>query len=188
MSTLDWIIVAAVVLSVLAAVVQGFFFEMFSLAGVLLGFLLGAWGYPLLAGKFMPFVRTPAIADLAAFLAIFFVVLLLAGITGRVARWVLHEAGLKTVDRVLGGAFGAVRGLAVCTVVVLALAAFAPDAKLLRDSALGPYLLVGARTAVTLAPADVKNKFRDGLAVLRSVQSPPTTGNAQAGPTGRTTP
>src|ERR1700682_2567517 len=103
MNTLDWIIVVVLVFSVLLAVAQGFLFAMFSLAGTVAGFLLAAWGYGRLAPWFSPYVKAPAIADLAGFLTIFFAVVLLAGAIGRIAPWAVEEAGVGWGERHLGG-------------------------------------------------------------------------------------
>ena len=47
---------------------------------------------------------------LAAFLAIFIGVMILAGILGKVVRWLVKEAGLSFVDRFFGGVLGLIRG------------------------------------------------------------------------------
>ena len=175
MNLLDWVILAVVLISVLLAVAQGFFFEVISLAGTVVGYLLAAWGYGRLAPWFLPYVKSPAIADLAAFLTIFLAVVLLAGATARIVRWAIRGAGLRWVDRFLGGAFGLVRGLIVVTVGVLALTAFAPESRELSESSLAKTLLVPGRGVSWLAPAVMRQKFREGVARLRQ-------GAAQTGP------
>jgi membrane protein required for colicin V production len=167
MNVLDWVILVILLLSVLLAVAQGFFFEVISLAGTVIGYLMAAWSYGRLAPWFLPYVKSPAIADLAGFLTIFLAVVLLAGATARIVRWAIREVGLRWVDRFLGGAFGLVRGLIVVTVGVLALTAFAPESRELSESSLAKYLLVSGRGASWLAPSVVREKFREGVARLR---------------------
>src|SRR6267154_993098 len=106
MNALDWIIVVLVFLSVLLAAAQGFFFEVFSLAGAVGGFLMAAWWYQAAATWYLPYVKSPSLAELAGFLTIFFVVVLLGGAVARLARWAVKEMWLRWVDRWLGGAFG----------------------------------------------------------------------------------
>jgi len=175
MTGVDWIIVGVVLLSVLLAAAQGFFFEVFSLGGAILGYLLAAWEYTRLAPKFLPYVKSAAIADLVGFLTIFFAFVLLAGMVGRLVRWTVAEAGLRWIDRLLGAAFGLARGLIVITVAVLALAAFAPDFKPLADSELARYFLLSARGVVRLAPAEVQQRLRGGLITLRALRAPQAT-------------
>lgn len=167
MSWADWLIVGVIGLSVLLAAAQGFFVEIFALAGAVFGYIAAAWGCRQVGAWFLPYVKTEEIASLAGFLTILFAVMIVAGIAGRVLRWAVKEVGLRWVDRMLGAAFGLVRGLVVVTVVLLALAAFDPGSRPLRDSQLAGYFLVAGRGASWLAPAAVRQKFREGLETLR---------------------
>jgi membrane protein required for colicin V production len=167
MSTGDWVFAVIIILSVLVAAAQGFFLEVFSLAGVVVGFLLAAWEYTTVAG-WMTFINPPWAANIVAFFVVFTAVSILAGAIGRIVSWAVREAGLRWVDRVLGAAFGVVRGLLVVTVIVMATAAFAPNAEWLRQSQTAPYFLVIGRGASWLAPAEVRNRVRDGMELLHS--------------------
>ncbi len=167
MSIGDWIFAAIMILSVLVAAAQGFFLEVFSLAGVVLGFLLAAWEYTRVAG-WMSFINPPWAANIVAFFVVFVIVTILAGAIGRIVSWGVKQAGLRWVDRVLGAAFGVVRGLLVVTVIVMATAAFAPDAQWLRRSQTAPYFLVIGRGASWLAPAEVRNRVREGIDLLHT--------------------
>jgi membrane protein required for colicin V production len=180
MSWADLVIAAVILLSAVLAAAQGFFFEIFSLAGVVVGYLFAAWGYHRAAPWFSPYVSSPWVANFAAFLTIFLVVVLLAGIVGRVVRWTMKEAGMRWFDRVLGAAFGLVRGVLVVMVFALALASFAPESPLLANSRTAPYLLVVARAAVWLAPSEVRMQFRAGIDALGGLKhgKPATPDNA----------
>ncbi len=167
MTGLDWIIVAVVLLSVVLAASQGFLFEVVSLTGVVVGYLVAAWEYPRVAAWLAPYVRARWVAEIAAFLTIFVVIAVLAGIAARLARWSMRESALRWFDRVLGAAFGLVRGALVAVVLVMALAAFAPGSKWLADSSFGPYLLAVGRAAVWVAPAEVRQRFAEGLKLMR---------------------
>ena len=116
-SILDWVILLIMVLSVLQASAQGFFYEFFSLAGVIVGYLLAAWEYPRVAVWYAPHVnsrgRRISLGSLPYSLWSWW----LAGVLGRIARWAVHGVGLRWFDRVLGGAFGFLRGAVACTVL-----------------------------------------------------------------------
>jgi len=167
MNVADVLIVLGVLLSVAVAASQGFFYEVFSLAGVVVGYLLAAWEYPRVAGRLSSYVKAEWVADAAGFLIIFLAVMLLAGMAGRITRWAVKEAGLRWFDRVLGAAFGFVRGVLVIAVVLLVVASFEPSSGYLRDSNLAPYFLVVARAATWVAPAEVRARFREGMDELR---------------------
>ena len=167
MSVADWIILAFVVFSVIGAAIEGFFHEAFHLAGLIAGYLLAAWQYPRLANWFAPHLKSPWVGEIAAFLIIFFAVLILAGFAGRIARWLMKKAGLSTIDRILGAVLGLLRGALVVAVVLTAMAAFAPAEKWLAESQLAPYFLVGGRAAVWLAPSELRQRFYQGLDYVR---------------------
>jgi membrane protein required for colicin V production len=172
MNALDWTILVIMLFSALLAAAQGFFFEIINLAGSILAFLLAAWGYSKLSPWFLQYVKLPAFADLAGFLTIFVSVVLLAGALARIARWMIHEAGLRSVDRVLGAAFGFVRGMVIVTAGVMAITAFAPESEELSGSQLASYFLVAGHGASWLAPTEVRQKFRAGIIKLREGPSP----------------
>jgi len=168
LSILDWVLVLIVFLSVLQAISQGFFYEFFSLAGVVAGYLLAAWEYPYVAGWYKHFVNSPWTADIAGFFTIFVVVMVLAGALGRLTRSIVQGVGMRWFDRLLGAPFGFIRGVVVSAVIVLALAAFAPEWGL-QQSRIAPFMLVTSRGLVWAAPADLRQRFWDGWNLLRTV-------------------
>lgn len=171
MSGLDWVMIAVVLLSVLLAASQGFFYELFSLGGIVVGYIMAAWGYTRVAAWYAPFVKSAWVADIAGFLTIFIAVSLVAGIIGRLARWFFKEAGLRWFDRLLGAAFGLVRGVLAVAVLLLALTSFAPDNTCIVQSAVAPYVLIVARAAVWIAPGQIRTRFADGLRTIREMRA-----------------
>ena len=167
MGIADWIILAFLVFSVTAAAIEGFFHEAFALAGLVVGYLLAAWQYHRLADWFAPHLKSPWLGEIAGFLIIFFAVLIVAGLAGRIARWAMKKAGLSAIDRVLGAVLGLLRGGLVVAILLTAMAAFAPAAKWLDGSELAPYFLVGGRAAIWLAPSELRHRFYQGLDYMR---------------------
>ena len=156
---------AVLFLSVVQAASAGFFQEAFGIAGLVFGYLLAAWNYNRLANHFASY-GAPWLLDIAAFLVIFVLVMLLAGLAGRIARWVLREAGLSFIDRILGAALGLLRGCLVVAIVLVSMAAFTPTSAWLRNSQLAPYFLVAGRAAIWVAPSDLRGRFYQGLDLL----------------------
>ncbi len=171
MSIADWIILGFLVFSVTAAAIEGFFHEAFKLAGLVVGYLLAAWQYHRLADWLAPYLKSPWVGEIAAFLIIFFAVLIVAGVAGQVARRVMKKAGLSAIDRFLGAVLGLLKGVLVVAIVLTAVAAFAPAAKWLAGSQLAPYFLVGGRAAIWLAPSELRHRFYQGLDYMRQVHS-----------------
>ena len=107
-------------------------------------------------------------SDMSSFFSIFFAIVLLAGLIGRLARWAVQVIGLRWFDRFLGGVFGFVRGFVISAVIVLALAAFAPQWGL-QQSRIAPFLVVSSRGLILAAPASLRQRFWDGWNLLRTV-------------------
>lgn len=169
MTGLDWLIVGILLISVVLAAAQGFVFELFSLAGAVIGYLLAAWQYKTVAVWLLPYVKNEWVAQAAAFFCIFLFVTILAGVIARIARWAAQEVGLRWFDRLLGAAFGFLRGAIVVMVLVMAMASFGPGSNYLARSSLGSYFLVLGRGAMWASPYELREKFRQGLDALNDV-------------------
>jgi len=77
--------------------------------------------------------------------------------------------GLRWFDRLLGGLFGFLKGVVICTVVVIALAAFSPTSPWIQDSRIAPFMLATGRALIWAAPPELRQRFRDGWNLLRTV-------------------
>ena len=166
MSGADWIIFALLLLNVVSAAIQGFFAEALSMAGLIVGYIVAAWQYPRLAGWLSSFFKSEWLADIFGFLIIFFAILILFSIAGRVARKLMKAAGLSGFDRFLGALLGLVKGGLVVAVVLMGLTAFTPTSKMLENSELAPYFLVVGRAAIWVAPSQLRARFYEGLDFL----------------------
>lgn len=172
MNVADWIILLALVISVIQAASSGFFQEAFGIAGLVFGYLLAAWQYRRLAGHFEAYISSKWLGEIVAFLAIFFGVMILAGILGKIVRWIVKEAGLSVLDRFFGGVLGLLRGCLLVAIVLVSMTAFTPTSRWLQGSALAPYFLVVGRAAIWVAPAELRAQFYKGLDYLRKGEAP----------------
>jgi membrane protein required for colicin V production len=95
--------------------------------------------------------------------SVIFVVTLLAGV---VIIWLITKfmkfAKLQWADRVLGGAFGFIRGWVIGAVLLLSLTAYEVQTERVRNSGLAPYFLPGSRVIALLTPYELKAKFLVG--------------------------
>jgi membrane protein required for colicin V production len=167
MNLADWIIIFSILAFVISAVIAGFFQEAFGIAGLVCGYLLAAWQYHHLAAWFANYVKSEWLAEIAGFLVIFLAVMVIAAIAGRIARWTMKKAGLSTLDRVLGGFLGLLRGALTVAIVLVSMAAFTPSSRWLEGSQLAPYFLVVGRAATWVAPSELRARFYQGLDLLR---------------------
>lgn len=176
MNITDWIILLVILVSIVQAASSGFFQEAFGLAGLVFGYLIAAWEYRKLAGHFAEYMSSHWLVEIAAFLAIFVGVMVLAGILGKIVRWLMKEAGLSTVDRFLGGVLGLLRGCLAVSIVLVGMTAFVPTSNWLVQSSFAPYFLVVGRAAIWVAPSELRQQFYQGLDYLRKTQVQHTRG------------
>jgi membrane protein required for colicin V production len=167
MNLADLFIIVVLAVSVISAFVKGFFVEVFSLAGVILGLFIAAANY----GQFSPWVSrvisNHEIANLVSFLVIAFLVMILAGLAGRLLRSLVRGVGLGFVDRLLGAAFGLVKGCIVVTLVLMGVVAFLPKQDWLLGSRLAPVFLSAAHGGSHVVPFALGQEIRQGLEALR---------------------
>jgi membrane protein required for colicin V production len=109
---LDWIAVALIVVSMLFGLVRGLVFEVISLVGWVVAFVVAQWFASdvaawLPAGDPQASWRYPL-----AFVLLFVAVAFGVGLVASLTRKLIAAVGLRPVDRILGGAFGAARGIA----------------------------------------------------------------------------
>jgi membrane protein required for colicin V production len=118
MTTADWLILAVILLNVILAAMHGFFAEALSMAGLVVGYLVAAWQYQRLAEWLLSFLNSEMLAEIFGFLIIFFVILMIFSIAGRIARRLMKEVGLSGFDRFLGGLLGLLKGALAVAVIL----------------------------------------------------------------------
>jgi len=168
----DLMIVLVLLMSVVQAAMSGFFQEAFAIAGAVFGYIVAAWQYQRLTAYISPYISSRWLPDNVAFLLIFSLVLVLAGLLGRTVRWLIKEVGLSGIDRFLGALLGFVRGSLLVAIVLLGMTAFAPNSRWLQGSSLAPYFQVVGRAAIWVAPSELRSQFYQGLDYLRRGQAP----------------
>jgi membrane protein required for colicin V production len=166
----DLMIVLVLLVSVVQAAISGFFQEAFAIAGAVFGYIVAAWQYQRLTGYISPYISSRWLAEIVAFLLIFSLVLVLAGLLGRTVRWLIKEVGLSGIDRFLGALLGLLRGSLLVAIVLLGMTAFAPNSRWLQGSSLAPYFQVVGRAAIWVAPSKLRLQFYQGLDYLRRGQ------------------
>jgi membrane protein required for colicin V production len=165
-SLLDWLIVAILVYSIAISWFKGFVREVLGLITVLAAVLLAAWFYRGVGGLFKDVVRTENIALFLGFSLIFVMTLLVGFITIWLVAKFMKFAKVDWADRLLGAAFGFIRGWVFSAAVLLALTAFEIQTEKLKNSELAPYFLPGSRVIAVMTPYEMKAKFLVGYRAL----------------------
>ena len=111
MTGLDWILLATLLLSLLVGVWRGLVFEVLSVLGWVAAFFLAQWFAPWLASRLPADSWSEALRHAVAFVLVFVAAVFAAGLLASLLRKLTSVVGLRPVDRLLGAAFGLVRGL-----------------------------------------------------------------------------
>jgi len=165
-SLLDWIVLGILIYSVAVSWYKGFIREVLGLITVLAATIISAWFYRDVGNLFKDVARTENLALFFGFSVTFLVVL----IAGFVTIWLITKfmkfAKLEWADRLLGAAFGFIRGWLIGAVILLAVTAFGVQTERLKNSELAPYFLPGSRAIATMTPFEMKAKFLVGYRTL----------------------
>ena len=161
MTFFDLIVIALVGSSIVAGALRGLVRGLVTGAAFVVGLIVASRGYEA-AGSLLHglgFVKSEAAANAFGFLLIIAVVIVAGFFLGR-----LFAKGLKTIrlewfDRVLGAAFGFVRGFAVCSVLYLALTAFPVRLDSVAHARTAPALAEGARMLTAFTSQEVRTGF-----------------------------
>jgi membrane protein required for colicin V production len=166
---LDVLLGLILVLSILRGLFKGLARTGIGLASAVLGVLCGLWFYGIAGGYLREYVSSRPVANLIGFLVIFTLVIALGWLAGMVLDRLLKLANLSWLNRLLGGVFGAVRGVLICTVVVFVLMAFAikPPPSAVAQSRLAPYVMGAARVIAYAAPHDLRVSFHGSYDKLK---------------------
>jgi membrane protein required for colicin V production len=170
---LDVVLGLIILASVATGFMRGFVRLGIGFAAVVTGFLLASWGYGMAGAWLVPYVSKKAIADLIGFLLVFIAVLIAGALIGNLFARMLKLTGLSWLDRLLGAAFGVVRGLLICVVMVLLMTAFSPNSppRSVVESEFSPYVIGAAGVLAAATPHDLKDSFHRRYEEVKQIWS-----------------
>jgi membrane protein required for colicin V production len=161
MTWLDYAVLGVFAVSLVLGAWRGLVREVISILGWVIAFLAAN----LLAGPVGPampqVIPTPELRVAVAFVAVFIGSLVVTSLVGLLLSKVIKAVGLGGLDRLLGAAFGAARGLLILLAgAVLAGLTSAPGQAFWRDSASGPPLAQAALALKPLLPQTLAERLR----------------------------
>ena len=121
MAVLDWVFLGILMASLLLGAWRGLVFEVLSLAAWAIAFVMAQWFAPDVAAKLPMSGAGEAVRYAAGFVLTFVLAIFAGGLLAALVKKLMSAVGLAPVDRVLGAAFGLVRGVIIllaATVVV----------------------------------------------------------------------
>lgn len=106
---------------------------------------------------------------IAAFVLIFFVVLIGMGLLAWLITRALQAVKLGGLNRLAGGGLGLlVAILLICASTIPLLALVSPDGAIMKDSYLAPYAIAGGEYLKVLAPETLQKRFTETAKILMS--------------------
>jgi membrane protein required for colicin V production len=168
-SLLDILLGLIVVSSVMAGFVAGFARVGIGFCATIAGILLGFWYYETPAAWIHKTLSSQTVSNVLGFLVILWAVLLVGALVAKLVATMFKWTGLSWLNRVLGAAFGFARGALIGVAFVAVLLAFAPKPvpNWMVNSLLLPYAIDASDICASIAPAALKDAFRDGMQEIR---------------------
>jgi len=115
----DYVVLAIIAISILVGSIRGFVKEAFSLAVWAAAFLIAFQYSGALALQLENHIELPSVRTSLAFAGLFLSILLVGGLLTFLVGKLVEKTGLSGTDRLLGGVFGGVRGLALVLAIML---------------------------------------------------------------------
>jgi membrane protein required for colicin V production len=142
MNILDMLIIGTMIFFIVRGIWRGFFREIGSLAGIVLGIWLGNRLEPritLFLKSYMPSVH---FLPLVSFALVFFLVLVVCNLFGWGLKTILNKAFLGWADRGLGAGLAVLKGVILTYLVIVLITFFAPaKTPLIVRSRLAPLVI-----------------------------------------------
>ncbi|MGH2634377.1 MAG: CvpA family protein [Tepidiformaceae bacterium] len=187
MNWLTILLVAVIAFVTWRAYANGFIRELVSLSAAILAIPMAGIFYPHLYKKLSPIITNHTAAYLISFLAILAGVIIAGQVAAHLLKRTVAMLNLGAVDKLAGGAFGFIKIVIICQVILVALVRFpSPDLQSSIDSsAAASKLLDTAPAVLAFLPKTFDtaiSAFNSGLATANGVEG------GLAGPTPGATP
>ena len=180
---LSFLLIAIIGLATWRAYVSGFVRELVSLCVTILAIPVAGVFYEHLYNKLHPIITNREFALLFSFLAILAGVVIIGQVAAHLLKATVAVLNLGAADRLAGGAFGFLKAVILCQVVLIALVAFPePDIKSsIDDSQVATELLDTAPAVLAFLPGTFDkaiHTFLDGFGVATAAADGPATPGA----------
>lgn len=138
----DWIVVVVVTLSALLSLWRGFVREALSLAGWVVAFIVANLGAIHVAGVIGDFIANRTGRYVVAWSLLFVATLVASAIAAKLMSKLALAAGVGVLDRLLGSAFGALRGALIVMSLVFVIREVVPKSEqsVLEEAQLMPHI------------------------------------------------
>lgn len=170
MNWLDITIIAVIALFALVGFSKGLISQIFSIAALAGGLVIGFIFYDMLGEAFIKegLVENRSIANVGSFIVLVFVSYVIIQLAGWITTKLIGTLQLSWLNRICGAAAGAVMGAVMAFLLSSVLTLFYPESDpVLKNSALLPYLREGSLIVKGALPADFEKSFNQARDLVR---------------------
>lgn len=159
MNLLDLVIVSTVLFLVVKGLLRGFIRELASLAGLILGILLGNQFQPEMTLYLKSYLPWMDYLPLLSFAVLFTLIFIACNLMGFLLKLLFSKAFLGWLDRALGVCLALAKGVILIYFVMVILMFFVPaKTPLIAESKLAPWIIVSYQSMIKLvSPAQYEN-------------------------------
>jgi membrane protein required for colicin V production len=172
MNWIDWLLIIFLLISVVNGFREGMVRIGIGIVALIAGFFLASWFGGMAAGTLLPFIHSKPVASILGYFLVFCGVLIAGALIASLIVRMLKLIGLTWMDRLLGGAFGILRGFVVVSVVAMVVTALAPKwlPAAVHDSTIAPYVLRASSVLTALTPFDIRDGFEKAYKEIRKLR------------------
>ncbi|MBW2639475.1 MAG: CvpA family protein [Deltaproteobacteria bacterium] len=168
MNLFDIIVIVILGYCLIRGIFRGLVKELSSIIGVFGGFYAAYTYYPVLAKPLSEWIANAGYLNILSFLIIFCGVFIIISILGIIINYLLKIVFLGWLDRVSGAMFGAMKGILIVSVLLIALTAFLPKGTpVIKDSLLSPYVTLISEKMAKVISKDMKHDFSTKIATIK---------------------
>ncbi len=161
MNILDWIIIGIMVFLLVRGTFRGFFIEIASLTGVLLGIWLANVFQTDVTGILKQFLPVGRYLSLVSFAGIFLVVFFLCNIIAWLLKTLTAKTPLGFMDRGFGACMAMAKGIVIIYFVIVIMTFYMPSKNpLIAQSKLAPLIIRSYQSIVAIISPEYYNKLK----------------------------
>jgi len=161
MNLLDLFIVVAMIFFVVRGLFRGFFREIGSIAGVILGIWIGCVYQTQITACLGAYFPSWKLLPVISFAAVFFVVVVLCNLVGWGLSIISKKAFLGWADKILGAGLAILKGIIITYLVIILLTFFVPSkTPFITGSRLAPLIISSYQSMTSLIFPDYYDKWK----------------------------
>jgi membrane protein required for colicin V production len=172
MNSLDFVLLIIIGVSLAVSTFRGAVREIFSLGGVIAGFILASHYYVKMSLGVLRLTSYPEINNIISFLVIFIFSAVLISFIGGMFSHAVNKSGFKVLNTLMGTFIGAVKGVLIASLVLYALLVFFPaNSGMFAHSKTFPYAVRVSKLISPIGPTFFREELDKKLNETRGQQN-----------------